>query len=85
MTGTALCEPRCADFVPGVNLEVQISWQGQHFVNFEVQIWWQVEHFVNLEAQILCLQANSLKRTPFHLSQSYEVGGIFTHEYTVLT
>ena len=27
-----------ADFVAGVNLAVQISWQVQHFVNLEVQI-----------------------------------------------
>ena len=32
-----------------VNLEVQISWQGQHFVNLEVQTPWHAQHFVNLE------------------------------------
>ena len=33
-------------------LEVQISWQVQHFVNLHVQISWQVQHFVYLHAQI---------------------------------
>ena len=39
VAGTALCEPRSADFVAGaalVNLEVQISWQAQYFVNWPV-------------------------------------------------
>ena len=35
-----------------MNLEVQISWQAQHFENLEVQISWQAQHFVNLEVQI---------------------------------
>ena len=35
-----------------LSLEVQISWQVQHFVNFEVQISWQAQHFVNLHVQI---------------------------------
>ena len=53
--------------LPHVNLEVQVSWQAQHFVtlkvlilwraehfvNLEVQIWWQAQHFVNLEVHIL--------------------------------
>ena len=42
VAGTARCDPRRADFVSGtalcVYLEVQISWQAQHFVNLEVQI-----------------------------------------------
>ena len=32
-----------------VNLEVQISWQAQHFVNLKVQISRQAQRFVNLE------------------------------------
>ena len=32
-------------------LEVQISWQAQHFVNLHAQISWQAQHFVNLHAQ----------------------------------
>ena len=45
-----------------MNLEVQISWQAQHFVNIDVQISrqaqqfvripWQAQHFVNLHVQI---------------------------------
>ena len=35
-----------------VNLHVQISWQAQHFANLHVQISWQVQHFVNLHVQI---------------------------------
>ena len=31
------------------NLEVQISWQAQHFVNLKVQISRQAQRFVNLE------------------------------------
>ena len=41
MAGAVLSEPRSADFVAGtalLNLELQISWQTQHFVNLEVQI-----------------------------------------------
>ena len=34
------------------SLEVQISWQAQHFVNLHVQISWQVPRFVNFEVQI---------------------------------
>ena len=33
-------------------LDVQISWQAQHFVNLHVQISWQALYFVNLRAQI---------------------------------
>ena len=33
-------------------LEVQMSWQPQHFVNLHAQISWQAQHFVNLHAQI---------------------------------
>ena len=33
-------------------LQVQISWQVQHFVNLPVQISWQVQHFVNLHVQM---------------------------------
>ena len=33
-------------------LEVQISWQAQHFVNLHAQISWQAQHFVNLHVQI---------------------------------
>ena len=43
------------DFVAGTalwNLEVQTSWQAQHFLNLEVQISWQAKHFVNLEVPI---------------------------------
>ena len=29
-------------------LDVQMSWQAQHFVNLHVQIPWQAQHFVNL-------------------------------------
>ena len=49
-----------------VNLEVQISWQAQHFVSLkvqsscqehfvklEVQTSWQAQHLVNLDVQIL--------------------------------
>ena len=35
-----------------VNLHVQITWQAQHFVNLHVQISWQAQHFVNLHVQI---------------------------------
>ena len=35
-----------------VNLHVQISWQVQHFVYLHVQISWQAQHFVNLHVQI---------------------------------
>ena len=35
-----------------VNLHVQISWPVQHFVNHHVQISWQAQHFVNLHVQI---------------------------------
>ena len=31
-----------------LSLEVQISWQAQHFVNLHVQISWQAQHFVKL-------------------------------------
>ena len=30
-------------------LEVQMSWQAQHFVKLHVQISWQVQHFKNFE------------------------------------
>ena len=33
-------------------LEVQNSWQAQHFANLHVQISWQAQHFVNLHVQI---------------------------------
>ena len=33
-------------------LEVQISWQAQHFVNLHVQISWQAQRFVNLHVKI---------------------------------
>ena len=29
-------------------LDVQISWQAQHFVNLHAQISWQAQYFVNL-------------------------------------
>ena len=32
-------------------LDVQISWQAQHFVNLHEQISWQAQHFVNLHVQ----------------------------------
>ena len=35
-----------------MTLDVQMSWQVQHFVNLEVQISWQAQHLVNLEVQI---------------------------------
>ena len=35
-----------------VNLHAQISWQAQHFVNLHAQMSWQVQHFVNLQVQI---------------------------------
>ena len=45
-----------SDVRPGVGwapaLDVQISWQAQHFVNLHVQISWQAQYFVNLRAQI---------------------------------
>ena len=34
-----------------MNLEVQTSWQAQHFVNLEVQISWQAQHFVKRQAR----------------------------------
>ena len=34
-----------------VDLHVQISWQAQHFVNLHVQISWQAQYFVNLHVQ----------------------------------
>ena len=33
-------------------LDVQMSWQAQHFVNLHAQISYQAQHFVNLHAQI---------------------------------
>ena len=45
-----------SDVRPGVGwapaLDVQISWQAQHFVNLHVQISWQAQYFVNLHVQI---------------------------------
>ena len=45
-----------SDVRPGVGwapaLDVQISWQAQHFVNLHVQISWQAQYFVNLRVQI---------------------------------
>ena len=45
VAGAALCEPSGSDVRPGVGwapaLDVQISWQAQHFVNLHVQISWQ--------------------------------------------
>ena len=52
VAGAALCEPSCADLVAGTALcepgagwapalDVQISWQAQHFVNLHMQISWQ--------------------------------------------
>ena len=35
-----------------VNLHVQTTWQAQHFVNLHVQNSWQAQHFVNLHVQI---------------------------------
>ena len=32
-----------------MKLELQISWQAQHFVNLQVQTSWQAQHFENLE------------------------------------
>ena len=74
VTGTASCEPSCADFgALGsgrgslVNLNVQISWQAQHFVHLrlELQISCQAKYLVyagscqvqtlaNLKLQISC-------------------------------
>ena len=36
----------------GLNLEVQISGQVQHFINLDMQISSQTQHFVNLNVQI---------------------------------
>ena len=45
-----------SDVRPGVGwapaLDVQISWQAQHFVKLHVQISWQAQYFVNLRVQI---------------------------------
>ena len=38
-----------------VKLHVQISWQAQHFVNLHVQMSWQAQHFVNLHAPLKAL------------------------------
>ena len=35
------------------DLEVQIAWQAQHIVNLKLQISWQTQYFVDLEAQII--------------------------------
>ena len=44
-----------SDVRPGVGwapaLDVQISWQAQHFVNLHVQISWQVQYFAQWQAQ----------------------------------
>ena len=36
-------------------LDVQNSWQAQHFVNLHVQNSWQAQHFVNLHAPLEAL------------------------------
>ena len=42
-----------------MNLEVQISWQAQHFVNLKVQILWQAQYFVNLKVFVHKLGLNT--------------------------
>ena len=52
VAGAAVCAAGHADFVGVAEfceppIEVQISWQAQHFMNFQAQTSWQAQQSVN--------------------------------------